>query len=68
MRLKQIRKKLNLKQEDIAKIINLKRNNISRIENGIQTLNNEQIVEICKTLKISADYLLGLVDENTENE
>lgn len=64
MNLKQIRKELKLKQTDIARILNIHAVQISRVENGMQTLNSEQIILLCKALNVSADYLLGLVDNN----
>lgn len=67
MKLKEIREKRNLKQEDIAKILKIDRSQISKYESGKQNLNSEQIIEICKTLKISADYLLGLIDKEKES-
>jgi len=60
--LKEIRKRKNLKQEQIAKILNISRAQISRIENGESLANEEQIIKLCNALNCSADYLLGLRD------
>lgn len=61
IRLKEIRKKKNLSQQEIANILDLKsRNSISRIELGLSELSQSQIIKLCKVLDIRADYLLGL--------
>lgn len=61
--LKKIRTKMKLSQRQIAKIINVSDTEIRRKEKGITVLNEQQIRLLCKTLDVSADYLLGLTEE-----
>lgn len=69
MKLKEIREKKGLSQNKIAKILKIDQSQISRYETGYLKLNSDQIKEICKTLEISADYLLGLIDDdNNKND
>lgn len=62
-RLKELRKERGLTQTQFAKLINTTQKNISKYELEQLDLNTETIILICKTLNISADYLLGLEDE-----
>lgn len=65
-RLKELRKERGLTQTQFAKLINTTQKNISKYELEQLDLNTETIILICKTLNISADYLLGLEDETGE--
>jgi transcriptional regulator with XRE-family HTH domain len=66
--LKKIRKNKNLKQQDIAEIISVKQNTVSQYENGIRKLDSEQIIKLTKALEVSADYFLGLIDEDKNKD
>ena len=59
-RLKEIRKNKGLTQTDIGKIIGVSDIEIGRKEKGKTPLKDTQIIELCKSLNVSADYLLGL--------
>lgn len=60
MKLKQIRKKKKITQQEIAKLLNITQQQVSRIENGLSDLSSKQIITLCKFLNVSADELLGL--------
>ncbi len=62
-RLKEFRKEHELKQKDLAKILACSSNNISDYETGKYYISTYSLYIICKKYKISADYLLGKVDE-----
>lgn len=59
MRLKEIRLKRGLTQEEVAKIINVHQTIISKIEKGIVKLNNEQIIKLSIALEVTPNELLG---------
>ncbi len=67
MRLKEIRKQKHFTQEQLAKHLRLDRSQIGKYEHGVTSPNVDQIVAICKALNCSADYLLGLIDEEKED-
>ncbi len=62
-RLKELRTYKDLSQKEIATELGISQQHYSMYENGIRTLNAEQIIKICKYFDISANYLLGLSDE-----
>lgn len=62
-RLYDIRTDKDLKQEDIAKILNTTKQNYGYYENGKRKLPIDNLINICKFYNLSADYILGLIDE-----
>lgn len=62
-RFKEIREDKDLNQTQMGKILNMSQKKISRLENNDTNPTPEEIVLICKTFKISADYLLGLTNK-----
>lgn len=65
IKLKQARKDKGLTQIDIARELNVTQSNVSNYEKGNYKLNSDQIVKLVKVLECSADYLLGLIEEDT---
>lgn len=57
-RIKEIRTKKRIRQEDIAIKLGLSRVTITNIENGKNKGNFEILKNICEILDISADYIL----------
>ena len=49
--------------EDLAEAIGVSQAAISDIENGRRTTSFENLASICTHYNVSADYLLGLIDE-----
>lgn len=62
-RLKELRKKHKETQTDTAKVIGIDQRQYSRYEGGKNELPLRYLVELCKHWDISADYILGLMDE-----
>ena len=58
-KVKLARNKLGLTQEQLAEKLSLSTRYISQIERGISFGTASTIINICKTLDISADYLFG---------
>lgn len=61
-RLKFLRKKNKLSQEELAKKINTTKGTISNYENEHSTPSNEVLKDLAKVLNTTTDYLLGLID------
>lgn len=59
-RLKQARKQKGYTQTEIARLMDIPQQNWQRYESGKLDLKMSTIWKICKTLGISADWLLGL--------
>ena len=66
--LREARKKKGLTQVEISKVLDVPQSNVSNFEKGKSHLSSEQIIKLVKVLECSADYLLGLVDEQQENK
>lgn len=62
-RLKEFRKEHKLTQSKLATFLNTTFSNISAYERGIHVLSTNYVYAICKKYHISADYLLGKIDE-----
>ena len=62
-RLKEIRKEMHLTQEKLANEINTNKSVICSYEKGKRIIPTPFLYEICKKYNISADYLLGKIDE-----
>lgn len=63
MRVKKLRKARGEQQKDLAKAIGATQASISDIENGRKTTSFDKLAAICQHYNVSADYLLGLIDE-----
>lgn len=61
--LKKIRKEKQFTQEQLGKMLDITKSQISYLEKEKSQLNADQIIKLCKALNCSADYLLGLIDE-----
>lgn len=62
-RLIEMRKELNLSQKKLSTKLNVTASCINRWESGQRIPNAENIISLCKALNCSADYLLGLKDD-----
>ena len=62
-RLKNLRKKEDEKQSDLAELLNVNTSMISLWENGKNYPEVKKLIEIAEHYKVSTDYLLGL-DKN----
>ena len=64
-RVKEARKKLKLSQENLAAKMQIEgviieRDSISRIEIGTRFVADYELLVLCKILKVSPEYLLGI--------
>ncbi len=62
-RLKEFRRDNNLTQEKLAKFLNTTHTNLVGYEKGSYIIATPYLYMICKKYNISADYLLGKIDE-----
>lgn len=63
LRLKKLRNQAGEKQAGLAELLGVKPNQIVEMENGRKTTTFEKLTMICQHYNVSADYLLGLIDE-----
>ena len=62
-RIREQREDRDLNQTDIGKKTGMSQRKISRLENNDTQPTTEEIKIFCKLYNLSADYLLGLIDE-----
>ncbi|MBQ8600518.1 MAG: helix-turn-helix transcriptional regulator [Clostridia bacterium] len=62
-RIKDIREDHDLRQKDMAEIMKTTQQHYSKIELGKADLDGQKIVLLAKHFQVSADYILGLVNE-----
>ena len=62
LRLKELRKENKLTQLKLAEVLNTDNSTISKYEKGINIIATPFLYSICKNYNISADYLLGKID------
>lgn len=60
IRLKQCREGKGLNQYEVSNILGIKQPTWNKYENGKSGMSAETLYHICKTLNVSADWLLGL--------
>ena len=63
MRVRKLRREHGEQQKDLAEAVGMTQAAISDIENGRKTTTFEKLALICLHYRVSADYLLGLIDE-----
>ena len=62
-RIKEIRIELGYTQKEVAAYLKMEQTHYSRYERGIVKINCEMLAKLSKFYNISADYLLGTIDE-----
>ncbi len=62
VRLKEWRKENKITQEKLAEYLHTNRSLLSNYEKGIYLISTSFLYMICKKYKVSADYLLGRID------
>jgi len=60
-RLKKVRIKKGLRQEDIGKIVHVGKSTVSQWENNIHVPDLETVTKIANHLNVSVDWLLGRI-------
>ena len=66
-RVKAARQQNRMSQSDLAKKLGVTRSSVNAWEMGISVPSTQYLVELTKTLKVTADYLLGLDANLTVN-
>ena len=67
-RIKQRRTELNWSQRDLAEKMGYNHSTITRIETGKIDISQSRVVQFSKVLGVSIAYLMGWVDEETEQK
>ncbi|MDR6884868.1 helix-turn-helix transcriptional regulator [Bacillus sp. 3255] len=62
-KIRSLREKRSLKQEDLAEMIDKKRTDISSYEIGRTMPNAETLIKIADVFRVSVDYLLGRTED-----
>ncbi|NBI10523.1 XRE family transcriptional regulator [Colidextribacter sp. OB.20] len=63
IRVRKLRKARGEQQKDLADAIGATQATVSDIENGRRATSFDKLAAICQHYNVSADYLLGLIDE-----
>lgn len=63
-RIRDLREDNDKTQQEIADYLGTTQQVYSRYEKGINEMPIRHIIALCKYYKVSADYILGLKDEN----
>jgi transcriptional regulator with XRE-family HTH domain len=58
-RIKELRKKLNLKQSELAEKINIAPSNISKYETGRLDIDTQTLLDMARVFDCTIEYLLG---------
>jgi transcriptional regulator with XRE-family HTH domain len=66
-RLKELRIKKGISQEELARYLFIARSNIGKYENGDLDLNTEILIKYAQFFSVSIDYILELTDNETQN-
>ena len=67
-RLRELRKQAGESQAQLAKVIGVSTNQVSEMEKGTKTTTLERFYSICAHYNVSADYLLGLREEENDTK
>ena len=67
-RIQQARKAKRYTQAELADMINMSSKNLSQLERGMTGISLSTLINICKVLDISADYILFGIDNNGQNK
>ncbi len=67
-RLKVLRDRGNMTQEELAKKVQLSKANICKYEKNSVEPNIETIVKVCEIFNVTSDYLLGITDNAAPDE
>lgn len=62
-RLRALREDHDLSQSEAGRVIHKSQQGYSHIENGRAELKIEDLVTLCRFYHVSADYVIGLIDQ-----
>lgn len=66
-RIYELRKQRNMSQGDLADELDVSRQTVSKWENSSSVPELEKIIRLCEIFKVSSDYILRGITENTES-
>jgi transcriptional regulator with XRE-family HTH domain len=66
-RIRTVRERRGLSQDEVEKSLGLSPNQISKYERGVVLPNSKALVQLCRYFEVSADYLLGLSSHPEEH-
>ena len=64
-RLKELREKKNLRQEQVAEIVSVNKSAISLYESGMRQPSLDMLIAFARFYRVSTDYLLGITETRT---
>lgn len=67
-RLKDLRKKNRMTQEEVAKLISMERSGYTKVEIGTRSISMEALAILAKHFNCSTDYLLGIDSTPTKQQ
>ena len=67
-RIREIRRERGISQTKLAKKIGMEQTQYSRYERGENEIKVNVLIDICKALNVSSDYILGLSDDPYPNK
>ncbi len=62
-RLREVREDRDLSQAEVARVLHRSQQGYSHIENGRAELKIDDLKTLCRFYRLSADYLIGLSDD-----
>ena len=62
-RMRNIREDRDLTQKQVGEIINKSQQGYNHIETGREELKIEDLIKLCQFYNVSADYFIGLTDQ-----
>lgn len=63
-KLKELRKSKEMTQTQVANLLNMSKTGYASWEQGLSQPSIEQLKLLCSFFEVSADYLIGIEDEN----
>lgn len=62
-RLKNVREDHDLTQTEIGRLLNKSQQGYNHIETGRAELKIDDLIKLCRYYNLSADYMIGLIDQ-----
>ena len=63
MRMRNVREDRDLTQAEVGKVLNKSQQGYNHIEAGRAELKIDDLVKLCQYYNLSADYMIGLINE-----
>ncbi len=67
-RIRDLREERRLTQKKIAEVLGIRQQVYSKYELGVRSLPIEHLMKLCRFYKASADWILGLADDEEKSE